>query len=139
MNATAMTINSSGTVGIGNNFTVDPSVKLDVHGDVHVNGKIKMGSAGWTIQTPDYVFGPSYALPKIDETAKYIKENRHLPDVPSAAEVKKNGIDVAQMNMALLKNLETVTLYVIEQKKEIDDQNKKIEQLQAQVQQLAKK
>ncbi len=68
----------------------------------------------------DYVFHKNYRLPALLEVEDYIDENGHLPDVPSEREVLENGVDVAEMNSILLKKIEELTLYVIQQQKEIE-------------------
>jgi len=75
---------------------------------------------------PDYVFAPDYELRSLDEVAAFIQENQHLPEVPSAAEVAERGIDVGEMNMLLLKKVEELTLYILQQQKEIDELKKAI-------------
>ena len=77
----------------------------------------------------DYVLKNGYNLRSLDETEKYINENHHLPDVPSETEVKENGINVANMNATLLKKIEELTLYVIEQNKLIKAQDERIKML----------
>jgi hypothetical protein len=77
----------------------------------------------------DYVFGNNYKLKSIAEVARYIKENKHLPDVPSAADVKENGIDVAEMDGTLLKKIEELTLYIIQQQQQIKDLQDKVDKL----------
>ena len=67
---------------------------------------------------PDYVFDNTYKLRSLDEVENYISINKHLPNVPSAADVKKDGIDVAQMDAILLQKIEELTLYMIEMKKD---------------------
>jgi len=61
----------------------------------------------------------------LNKVADYVKENKHLPDVPSAADVKKEGIDLGSMDAKLLKKIEELTLYVIQQQKQIDELQKK--------------
>ena len=55
----------------------------------------------------------------LKELEQYILQNKHLPDVPTQDEISKNGIDVYEMNAVLLKKIEELTLYVIEQQKQI--------------------
>ena len=62
----------------------------------------------------DFVFAPTYALQPLPELEAYLKQNRHLPAIPSAAEVEKNGVDLGDMNAKLLQSLEELTLHVIE-------------------------
>ena len=81
---------------------------------------------------PDYVFENTYKLPTLKEVEAFIKKHKHLPEVPSAAEVKKEGLDIGDNQAMLLKKIEELTLYVIEQ-------NKKIEELQEKVEKLSRK
>ncbi|MGA6119369.1 hypothetical protein [Sphingobacterium anhuiense] len=69
---------------------------------------------------PDYVFDPSYQLPKLTAIEDYVKKHRHLPEIPSAAEIQKEGVDLTQMNLSLLKKVEELTLNLIEKEKEIE-------------------
>jgi hypothetical protein len=55
----------------------------------------------------------------LKELEQYIKQNKHLPNVPTQDEISKDGIDVYEMNAVLLKKVEELTLYVIEQQKQI--------------------
>ena len=71
---------------------------------------------------PDFVFAENYELPTLQETEKHIKEKGHLSGIPSAAEVEKNGIELGDMNKKLLQKIEELTLYLIEMKKENDEQ-----------------
>ncbi len=89
-------------------------------GDVYVSGKLKIDQ--WTIsQVPDYVFKKDYKLRSLQEVEEYVTEKNHLPEVPSAEEIQKNGLDLAEMNMTLLKKVEELTLYTIQQQKQIDE------------------
>ncbi len=112
----------NGNVGIG---TTTPTEKLAVNGKIRAR-EIKVENANW----PDFVFAKSYMLPTLKETEKHIKEKGHLPGIPSATEVKANGVDLGEMNAKLLQKIEELTLYVIEMKKENEAQNKKIDKLE---------
>jgi len=68
----------------------------------------------------DYVFKKDYKLRPLHEVEKYIDANSHLPEVPSEAEVMEKGINVSEMNATLLKKVEELTLYMIQQQKEIE-------------------
>lgn len=70
-------------------------------------------TSGWA----DYVFEEDYKLPSLFEIEDFIKKNKHLPGVPSSEEVHANGIDLAKMDATLLKKIEELTLYIIEQQK----------------------
>jgi hypothetical protein len=78
---------------------------------------------------PDYVFDESYELPSLSEVEAFIKENKHLPDVPSEQEVVEEGINLTEMNVIMMQKIEELTLYIIEQQKEIEKLSKKVEEL----------
>ena len=78
---------------------------------------------------PDYVFKDAYNLPALEDVEQHIKEKGHLKDIPSAEEVKEEGFFLGDMNSKLLQKIEELTLYTIEQQKEIDIQNNEIEKL----------
>ena len=101
---------SSQNVGIG---TVSPQSKLDVRGTGHFF-KVVVESS-WC----DYVFEDDYELMSIAELEKFVKINKHLPEIPSEVEVAENGIDVGEMNKLLLKKIEELSLYIIEQEKRL--------------------
>jgi hypothetical protein len=75
----------------------------------------------------DYVFQSDYKLLKLSDLAQYIQKHKHLPGIPSAEEVVKNGLDLAEMDAKLLAKIEELTLYLLEQKKEIDALKMKLE------------
>jgi len=108
-------------VGIG---TMSPDSKLTVAGNIHAR-EIKVTTTAGSV--PDYVFAQNYKLKSLQEIENYIKENSHLPEIPSAQEIEKNGLMLAEMNMSLLKKIEELTLYMIDQNKKIETLEKKIE------------
>ena len=67
---------------------------------------------------PDYVFDANYQLPTLDDVERHIKQNHHLPGIPSAAEVESTGLDSGQMHKLTMQKVEELTLYVIELNKE---------------------
>ena len=110
---------TDGKVSIG---TIDSKgYKLAVAGNVIAESvKVKLNGT-W----PDFVFNKQYLLPTLKETEAHIKEKGHLPGIPSAADVKANGIDLGEMNAKLLQKIEELTLHLIEMKKENEQFKKK--------------
>jgi hypothetical protein len=111
-NSSNLCYNTAGKVGIGTN---SPDEKLTVKGKIHTQ-EVRVDMTGALV--PDYVFANDYKLKSLLEIESYIKENNHLPEIPSAGEIEKNGLLLAEMNMSLLKKVEELTLYMIEMKKE---------------------
>lgn len=91
------------------------ALSVDTAGVVHM-AALKLHS---DVQTPDYVFAPDYKLAPLAEVEAYTQQNQHLPDVPSASEIEKGGMDLAKMNLALLRKVEELTLHAIAQEKRI--------------------
>jgi Repeat of unknown function (DUF5907) len=120
-------VDASGNVGIGTTNTADVNYKLFVETGIRTR-KVKVDVAAW----PDYVFAPTYKLPSLNELEKFLLNNQHLPEVPSATEVEKNGIDLGNNQAILLKKVEELTLYMI-------DLNKKVEALAKENEELKKK
>jgi hypothetical protein len=114
----------NGNVGIG---TTSPTQKLTVNGIIY-GKEVKVNLS---VPGPDYVFENTYDLPTLQEVSAYIKANKHLPEVPSAKEMEVNGIHVGEMNMILLKKIEELTLYLLEQQKQLDAQQKEIQALKS--------
>jgi hypothetical protein len=109
---------ANGNVGIG---TANPATKLAVNGTIS-STKVKVTQTGWS----DFVFLPGYRLPRLSDLEKFVNENKHLPDIPSADDVKKNGIDVGDMQAKLLQKIEELTLYLIDLNKKVEAQQQLI-------------
>ncbi len=127
-----MTFTSDGKIGIG---TTNPDMKLTVKGNIHAE-EVKIDL---NVPVPDYVFKSDYNLRSIEEVESFIKEHSHLPEIPSAREFSENGVMLAEMNMNLLKKIEELTLYTIQQHREIEElklQNKKLLELQSRLEKL---
>jgi hypothetical protein len=104
---------TGGNVAIGT--TTTGTHKLAVEGSIGAR-EIRVQATGWS----DFVFDKKYSLPTLTEVEKHIKEKGHLKDIPSEAEVLKNGISLGEMDSKLLQKIEELTLYIIEMKKEIE-------------------
>ena len=122
----------SGTgVVVGSGITKLPSGYSMYVGQGLLAERVKVAvknSSDWS----DYVFAPSYKLRSLGEVEAYVKANQHLPGVPSAEQVVKDGVDVVQMNAKLLEKIEELTLYMIDLKKEnqqIKAENRQIKQM----------
>lgn len=88
--------------------------------------KVKVDAKGnW----PDFVFEDNYTLPSLMEVEQFITTNKHLPNVPSAAEVETEGVDLGEMDKILLQKIEELTLYTIEQQKQLELLKKELELL----------
>lgn len=107
-----------GYIGIG---TTAPQAKLDVRGRIRADEVFVNIVSG-----ADFVFDKSYKLRPLDEVQEYIQEHKHLPEIPSAAEMKEEGVNVNDLQIQLLQKIEELTLYIIEQ-------DKRIKELEAQI------
>lgn len=90
--------------------------KLFVQGGVLSEDFAIAPKSSWS----DFVFNKNYRLKPLQEVEQFISINKHLPDVPSAKEVSENGYSQHDINKALLQKIEELTLYVIEQQKQIE-------------------
>ena len=93
-----------------------------------ITEKIKVATAG-TADWADYVFDTDYKVMPLEKVEAFIKENKHLPNVPSTQEVMANGNDLGKTDAKLLEKIEELTLYMIEMNKEIKALKKENEQL----------
>jgi len=108
----------AGNVAIGAT-TVPNGYTLAVDGKI-IGEEVKVQLSGnW----PDYVFKEDYKLPTLEEIKKHIDEKGHLPNIPSAEEVKINGVEVGEMNRLLLEKVEELTLYILLLEEILNKQN----------------
>jgi hypothetical protein len=122
---------ANGNVSIGTSDS--KGYKLAVNGSA-IFTKVVVKPYPW----PDYVFHANYRLRPLNEVEEYIKQYGHLPEVPTAEEVEKNGLDVGDNQATLLKKIEELTLYVIEQNKKQQELNRKVNVLQEDNERLKK-
>lgn len=115
LNQTAGVINIMNTGNVGIGTTAPGSNKLSVEGTIGAR-KVKVTQSDWA----DFVFHSDYQLPSLQEVESYIKTNKHLSGIPTTEDVRKDGVDLGEMNRLLLQKLEEMTLYMIEMKKEIE-------------------
>lgn len=128
-----MRINTDGKVRISdgaNDITTPGDYRLYVEEGI-LTEKVRV-SLESTADWADYVFESDYQLMPLKEVEAYTQENGHLPNVPSAEEMVANGLDVAQMDAKLLEKVEELTLYLIEQQKQIEALKAEIETLKEQ-------
>lgn len=111
---------------IGNPYTPETTVDLKVYGKIY-GREVKVTLDKWY----DHVFALDYKLMPLEELSVFVKQNNHLPDMPTESEVLKNGVNVGEMNALLLKKVEELTLYIIEQQKQNIEQQKQIDELKA--------
>ena len=127
MNFEAPNVRISGKVGINidNSFSGDYDYSLAVKGGV-LTSKIYVKEVG---EWHDYVFSDDYHLMPLRDLEQYVRDNRHLPDLPTDSEIKENGFDVALMEGILLKKIEELTLYTLELQRQLQTQQDMIEKL----------
>jgi hypothetical protein len=120
-----------GTLTVGTT-TVPAGYNLAVNGAA-ICTRMVVKTFPWS----DYVFQKDYRLPSLDSVALYVKEHRHLSGIPSADDVEKSGVDVGANQALLLKKVEELTLYLIEQNKELAAQKKEIKSMKKKIRELS--
>jgi hypothetical protein len=115
LDGSMVVLGMTGNIGIGT--TDSKGHKLAVNGDIIATSVIVKLYADW----PDYVFKPAYQLPSLAEVKTYIENNHHLPDMPSAEDISKSGLNLGEANKVLTKKVEELTLYLIEKEEQIKE------------------
>jgi len=104
---------------------------LDVDGNLTISGTLTAGNPPQNF--PDYVFADDYALMPLEELGKYIRENRHLPNIPSADQVAKDGkLNISEFQYRLLEKIEELTLYTLQQQQNIEELRAQLTELKQQ-------
>lgn len=124
-----MRLNNNGNVGIG---TTSPDQKLTVNGTIH-SSEVKVDTS---IPVPDYVFDSTYKLTDLPTLQNYLNKYHHLPEIPSASQIQKEGLKLGEMNTLLLKKVEELTLYLLEKDKQVSNQQKEIDELKEKLNKL---
>lgn len=120
---------------ISNNPSVLPYklMELDHTGLLYAR-EVKVNLDAW----PDYVFDEGYQLMPLSELQQFIQKNNHLPNVPSACEMEESGINVAKSNVMLMEKVEELTLYLLQMKEQLDNQQQLLLEQQELIHQLQK-
>jgi hypothetical protein len=124
-NTNQLVMKGNGSIGIGTDNPL-ATYKLSVNGNIRAK-KVVVETA-WS----DYVFDKDYPLRSLSSLESFINQNKHLPEVPSAKEVEEKGISVGDNQALLLKKIEELTLYIIQQDKKINTvitENKKLQKI----------
>lgn len=112
-------IDANGNASLGTS-TAATGFKLSVNGKA-ICEELKIQISGsW----PDYVFANEYKLTPLLELENFVTANRHLPNIPKAAEIEKSGMEVGDMQRRMMEKIEELTLYVIDLQKQILDLKK---------------
>lgn len=116
---------------INSPVTMSELMRISPNGNAALQGKFEAKEIKVTLTpTADFVFAEDYNLPKLEDVEKHIKEKRHLPEIASAKEMEKEGVNVGEFQIKLLQKIEELTLYTIEQNRLIKEQQKRIEALE---------
>ncbi|MFK7049811.1 hypothetical protein FLACOL_00450 [Flavobacterium columnare] len=116
---------------VNNNWEWGKALIVKADGNTAVQGKLEAKEIKvTTTPTADFVFAEDYKLPKLSEVEKHLKEKRHLPEIASAKVMEQEGVNVGEFQIKLLQKIEELTLYVIEQQKQLEIQNKRIQELE---------
>lgn len=118
-----MRISPNGYIGIG---TAAPKEMLDVAGTIRAyEVKIEINKGA------DYVFEKDYHLRPLSQVKRFIKDNKHLPDIPSEKDMQENGLNINEFQINLLRKIEELTLYIIKQEDNISHLQQEIDKLKS--------
>jgi len=120
-------VNGAQLIG-SNSARTATGYELSVDGEIMCENLVMQNSTSW----PDYVFKDDYKLMPLEELKKLISINKHLPNIPSAAEMEKDGIHLAEMTKKMMEKIEELTLYIIDLNSKNTELTEKIEKLEKQ-------
>ncbi|WP_316824699.1 hypothetical protein [Pedobacter miscanthi] len=121
-----MHINRNGNLVVGKITQSNSSYKLDVNGKARVN-EIVVNTDG-----ADFVFENDYRLRPLKEVEAFVRQEKHLPEMPTAKQMSESGVGLGELNTKLLQKVEELTLYLIERDKKINRLIKRVELLEQQ-------
>lgn len=124
----AFQMNANGNIGVGTSASTLHAIQAC--GSVRATEVIV--ETGWC----DYVFDESYELAPLSEVEAFINTNKHLPGIPSAAEVEGNGLPLAEMSANFMQKIEELTLYTIDQEKEIETLRAELASMRAMIESM---
>jgi len=127
------TISDNGNVLIGKTTQTNSTYKLDINGKARTN-EIVVNTTG-----ADFVFEKEYKLRSLKEVEAFVKQNKHLPEVPTAKQMVENGVSLGELNTKLLQKVEELTLYLIEKDRELQKERERINRLEKTIKLISKK
>jgi hypothetical protein len=119
-NGSPFVMHSDGSFSMGGHINAI-GYRFSVYGKAIAYEFTALPYASW----PDYVFADNYKLRPLSEVKKFISENKHLPNIPAASEIEKNGIQLGDMSKRLMEKVEELTLYVIQLQEQVDELKKR--------------
>lgn len=122
-NNDGMYLYSNGQISIGGGGAVASGYTVSVEGKLIATTVTSLPFGSW----PDYVFEKDYTLRTLPELKEFIQTYKHLPNVPSAAEIEKEGVKLAEISKAMIEKIEELTLYILRQQEQIDELKKKLD------------
>ena len=130
---------SGGALGIKKEGGESIALKWNESGNVVISNKLEAKEIKVTESpTADFVFEEDYKLPTLQEVEQHIKEKKHLPEIASAKQMEKEGVNIGEFQIQLLQKIEELTLYIIEQNKTLIIQNEKMAQQEKRIEELEK-
>jgi hypothetical protein len=127
-----------GTGGIGTSNNTNVGIGTADPGDYQLNvaGRIRANEIVINTTGADFVFEPTYKLRPLSEVETFIKANKRLPEIAPAANMQTNGVSMGEMQAKLLQKLEELTLYSIEQSKQLQEQRQSNAELKKRIEML---